>query len=87
MKSNSRYPYCVALNRYIGFSIKVHLDNKTYIGTLDWCSNSCICISNVRNHLFQWSRIQGQVIIAVNRIKEGIIYCSVNGEPKSIAFI
>lgn len=87
MKSKNSYPYWVILENYIGYGIEVHLDNKTYIGTLDWCSNSCICISNSRNNFFQLTHLPGQVIIAVNRIEEGTIYCSVNGEPKRIAFM
>jgi hypothetical protein len=87
MKSKNGYPYWVILENYIGYRIEVHLENKTYIGTLDWCSNSCICISNSRNNFFQWTRLPGKVIIGVNRIEDGFIHYSVNGEPKRIEFM
>lgn len=94
MTSKSGYPYCVNLERYVGYRVRIELNNelgnelgnKIYIGTLVWCSNSCICISGAKTRLFQWT-IPGQVIIDVNRIRDGSIYCSVNEESKSISFM
>ena len=94
MKSKSGYPYFVNLESYVGYSVNIELNNtlnntlnnKLYIGTLVWCSNSCICISGANTQLFQWT-IPGKVIIDVNRIRAGSIYYSVNGESRSISFM
>lgn len=86
--TNSKYPYLVNLESYIGYTIAIRLDeNKRYIGILDWCSNSCICISDANTQLLQLIPIQGKVIVDVNRIRYGSIYCSANGESKNISFM